>query len=184
MKTSKILELTVAEFENLLKEEQFDKIVKYFRTTNNMLEMYQDGARESKEDEYLEASEYVDLMLEQHEEYLEEMQRREEYLEEKQAEQHEDYLAKYFSDIANYTQQEQKALIKLCKYVGFDYDKTEKEFIEEINNSLTYDAITLNKARDDKYYFWYDNGENQDIIIRVEDLEIIDEEEIIEELFC
>lgn len=75
MKTSKILKLTVAEFENLLSEEQFDKIVKYFKTTNNMLDMYQDGARESKEKEYLDASEYVDLMIEQHEDFLADKER-------------------------------------------------------------------------------------------------------------
>lgn len=70
MKTSKILKLTVEEFECLLSEEQFDKIVKYWKTTYNMLDMYQDGARESKEKEYLDASEYVDLMIEEHEDYL------------------------------------------------------------------------------------------------------------------
>ena len=68
MKVNEILKMTVEELEKKLTEENWEYACDRYVTINNALETYQDGAKLSGENEYLEPNEYFSLMKEEEEE--------------------------------------------------------------------------------------------------------------------
>lgn len=65
MKTSKIMEMEVSEFKKMLSGDNFERALEIFKTSENALERYQDGARLSGESEYLNPNEYIEAVEEQ-----------------------------------------------------------------------------------------------------------------------
>lgn len=64
MLVEKIINLKINEFENLLNNENYIYIKERYNYIWLALERYQEGARLSNQDEYLEVNEYFDLIKE------------------------------------------------------------------------------------------------------------------------
>ena len=75
LKTETILNMTAEELEKELTEENWEYSLKRYVTINNALDTYQDGAKLSGQDEYLEPNEYFSLEKEQEEEMEEEQKK-------------------------------------------------------------------------------------------------------------
>ena len=63
LKVEKILDMTNEEIIEMISEENYDYVLERFGL-NNFCDIYQDGARLSGEDEYLEVNEYIELLKE------------------------------------------------------------------------------------------------------------------------
>lgn len=64
MKTLNILKLTTREFVNLLTDDNYQYAIDKFKTIENALEKYQEGAKLSGVDEYVNVNEYMELCKE------------------------------------------------------------------------------------------------------------------------
>ena len=60
MKTLEIMKMTTKEFEKELSQSNWEFAKEKYITISNALEVYQDGARLSNEEEYLNVNEYFD----------------------------------------------------------------------------------------------------------------------------
>ena len=62
MKVKNILNLSIEEFENLLSKKNYNWIIEKYKYAYMALQMYQDGAQLSGQDDYLEVNEYFELI--------------------------------------------------------------------------------------------------------------------------
>ena len=61
-KTSEILKMTIEEFENELTQSNWEFAKEKYITIENALNVYQEGASLSNEEEYLNVNEYFDII--------------------------------------------------------------------------------------------------------------------------
>lgn len=95
------------------------------------------------------------------------------------------------NNLIQYSEKEIAALIKCLQEAGLIFldRKCEKAGLSDLDaeqrdilrTHLDADYLSINMGRDSEFYAWYFDG-NKEVVVRVEDLEVVDDEETIDNL--